>query len=82
MRLRPLTDDAVIGCLTDRFHGRDGQLRARWRLIAEALATGHPLLEIVANPWQLFLLVTAYSAENSDPAELLTMPAKDIKPHL
>jgi len=80
--LRPLDADAVIGYLTDRFHGRDQQLRPRWRPIADALTSGAPLARILANPWQLYLAVTAYTPENSDPADLLDLSPDDVESHL
>ena len=80
--LRPLDAKDVIDYLTERFHGRDGHLRPRWQPVADALHADAPLLQILANPWQLFLAVTAYTAENSDPADLLTMSPDHVKTHL
>jgi len=80
--LRPLDAQDIIGYLTERFHGRDGHLRPRWQPVADALDADTPLLQALANPWQLFLAVTAYTAENSDPAELLTMSPDHVETHL
>jgi len=80
--LRPLDAKDVIGYLTERFRGRDGHLRSRWQPVADALGAGGPLLQVLANPWQLFLAVTAYTAENSDPADLLTMSPDQVETHL
>ncbi len=80
--LRPLDKQEIITYLTARFHGRDGQLRPRWQPVADALNKETPLLSVLANPWQLFLAVTAYTAENSDPADLLTMSPERVEAHL
>jgi len=80
--LRPLDAQDIIDYLTERFHGRDGHLRPRWQPVADALEADAPLLQALANPWQLFLAVTAYTAENSDPAELLTMSPDQAETHL
>ncbi|MDX6396552.1 MAG: hypothetical protein QOJ73_7615 [Streptosporangiaceae bacterium] len=80
--LRPLDKEEIITYLTARFHGRNGQLRPRWQPLADALNKKAPLLGVLANPWQLFLTVTAYTAENSDPADLLTMTPERVDAHL
>ena len=80
--LQPLQAKDIIGYLTDRFHGPDGRLRARWQPLADALAQGEPLMQVLANPWQLFLAVTTYTQENSDPGDLLTMTPDQAEAHL
>lgn len=80
--LRPLDKQEIIAYLTARFHGRNGQLRSRWQPIADALYKETPLLDVLANPWQLFLAVTAYTAENTKPADLLAMSSEQVKAHL
>jgi GTPase SAR1 family protein len=80
--LRPLDRDEVIAYLTARFHDQDGQLRSRWQPVADALNNEAPLLGVLANPWQLFLAVTAYTAENSHPADLLAMSPERVETHL
>jgi len=80
--LRPLEATDIASYLTERFHGRDGWLRPRWQPVADALHARAPLLPVLANPWQLFLAVTAYTAENSEPAELLTMSPGQVETHL
>ncbi len=80
--LRPLDKLEIIAYLTARFHGRDGQLRPRWQPVADALNKETPLLGVLANPWQLFLAVTAYTAEHSNPADLLTMSPERVEAHL
>ena len=41
-----------------------------------------PLRAVLENPWQLFLTVTAYADETSEPRELLSMSAPDVEDHL
>ena len=80
--LRPLDKHEIIAYLTARFPDRTGELRPRWQPIADALTQETPLLGVLANPWQLFLAVTAYTTETSNPAELLAMSPERIEAHL
>jgi GTPase SAR1 family protein len=80
--LRPLDKKEIIAYLTARFPGRDGQLCTRWHCVADALNKQTHLLGVLANPWQLFLVVTTYTDENRDLKELLKKSPEEVEAHL
>jgi hypothetical protein len=57
-------------------------LPARWQLVAEALEAGKPILAVLENPWQLFLAVTVYADETSDPSGMRSMRPAELEEHL
>ena len=78
-------DGAGAGSLDDvaaRFGGRTRTLPSRWEPVAAAVRSDAPLLAVLENPWQLFLAVTAYADETSEPHELLSMSAPEVEDHL
>jgi hypothetical protein len=80
--LQPLDAKAVIEYLLQRFGGRSEHLPPRWRPIAEAIEAGDPLLDVLSSPWQLFLAITHYMADTSNPAAMLGRPRIDVEREL
>jgi hypothetical protein len=80
--VRPLEAAEIVQYLKVRFRGVGGQLNERWQPIAEALIAQEPIVKLLANPWQLFLAVTAYTPEKTKPADLLTMTIEEAEVHL
>ena len=80
--VRPLTAEDVVAYLAARFGGRTRTLPSRWEPVAAAVRSDAPLLAVLENPWQLFLAVTAYADETSEPHELLSMSAPEVEDHL
>ena len=87
--LQPLDVTAVCDFLARRFPGRQaGELDVRWDKVRRTLqdATTSPLadrlIQVLGNPWQLFLATTAYQDVDTDPGELIRMPGGEIGGHL
>jgi hypothetical protein len=80
--LRPLAAADVVVYLEGRLGGRSRSLPSRWQPVAAALEAGQPILGVMANPWQLFLAVTAYADETSEPREMLSMSVATLEEHL
>jgi hypothetical protein len=80
--LQPLPAQDIIDYLTDRFSRQTGDLPKRWQPVAKAIKARKSVLSVLENPWQLFLTVTAYGPETSDPAKLIRMAPADASQHL
>jgi hypothetical protein len=80
--LRPLAATDVVAFLAGRFGGRSRLLPSRWQPVVAALEAGDPILGVMANPWQLFLAVTAYADEPTEPREMLSMSVATLEAHL
>jgi len=75
----PLTPSKIGRYLTRRFHDR-GQIQPRWQPVIDHLRG--PLGEVLSSPLNLFLAVTAYHDDDTDPAELTQLPADLVRASL
>jgi hypothetical protein len=80
--LRPLGPEAITRYLTQRFAGRGGTLPDRWADVVRAVAPDGDLYQVLSSPWELFLAVTAYQANDSTPADMVGMSADELRDHL
>jgi hypothetical protein len=80
--VRPLGPQQICDYLRHRFGGHDEQLRSRWQPVADAVMDDQPLRSVLAKPLYLFLAITLYSREHTEPQELCTMTEDHAREHL
>jgi NACHT domain len=83
--LQPLDTAAICDYLARRF---PGELIARWKNVRQTLETtptpapADSLARVLSSPWRLFLATATYQDSDSDPEELIQLPADNVGEYL
>lgn len=85
IEIEHLSAERAAGYISGRYPDpASGQAQQRWATVVDELrsAPGGPLAQVLGSPLKLFMAITEYHERQSQPAELIAMPAEALNAHL